>query len=235
MKSLNVALFAGWSAVLLLSGCSGDVYKIDRDAVRADKDSAVTGGDTDEALADDLQNDQEGEDADGPGNDAPLKETDSPGDPDEDGYYPDDAYPDDEESDGYLPDDMNTDDGEPDGAYPDEADPDETTPDGDLPDDAQPDDATPDSDNETPDEDLPQICTPLEIVDCPYSGDPDKIDVVPCKVGTKQCNLNGTEWSDCSGVVLPAATDPCTDSVITTVTARSTTATMTAPPVAPVC
>ncbi len=206
MKILGATLLVGWSVVVLFTGCSSDLDKIDWDAVRADKDSAVTGDDNDGLLADDLQNDREGEDADGAGNDAPLKETDSPGDPDEDGHYPDDAYPDDEESDGYLPDDMNTDDGEPDGEYPDEADPDETTPDGDLSDEGHPDDATPDIDNATP------ICTPNEIVACPYSGDPEKLGVGPCRAATKQCSPDGYHWGLCTGEVLPNP-DVCTDEV----------------------
>lgn len=90
-----------------------------------------------------------------------------------------------------------------DGFWPDEEDLDDT----------QPDEAQPDTDTEMPDDDVPQICTPLEIVDCPYSGDPLTEDVGPCKAGTKQCNVNGTAWSDCSGEVIPAEDDPCTDSI----------------------
>lgn len=211
MRIFTIALFAGWSVVFLLTGCSGDLDRIDWDAVRADKDTAVTTGDTDETLTDDIQNDKGTEDADDAGSDAPPPDADIPGGPDGDGYRPDDEDPDENESDGAWPDDAITDDGSSDGDNPDadaldDTDLDETVPDSDLPDDAQPDDATPDIDNAVP------ICAPNEIVDCPYAGDPEKLGVGPCKAATKQCSPDGYQWGLCTGEVLPQP-DVCTDSI----------------------
>ena len=62
----------------------------------------------------------------------------------------------------------------------------------------------PDTDNDT------LICTPNQIQQCAYTGDPLTENVGPCKAGSRQCNANGTAWSNCAGEVLPSS-DVCTD------------------------
>ena len=61
--------------------------------------------------------------------------------------------------------------------------------------------------DETPDTELPDeavvVCTPDEVVECPYGGDPNTKDVGPCKAGTKICFPDGSHFSPCSGQVLP--------------------------------
>lgn len=108
---------------------------------------------------------------------------------------------DEEGNDGFWPDEEVNDE-----EYPDDTTPDDAQPDDAQPDDAQPDNTTPDIDNAVP------VCTPNEIEDCPYSGDPDKIGVGPCKAATRQCSPNGYSWSACTGEVL-SQPDVCTDSI----------------------
>ncbi len=69
----------------------------------------------------------------------------------------------------------------------------------------------PETEVEWPDVDTDvQICTPNQVQTCVYTGDPLTLNVGPCKAGTKQCNGDGTAWSNCTGEVIPSS-DVCTD------------------------
>ncbi len=57
-----------------------------------------------------------------------------------------------------------------------------------------------------------QICTPDEVVECPYGADPNTKGVGPCKAGTKIFFPDGSQFSPCSGEVLPQ-TEICGNSV----------------------
>ncbi len=113
----------------------------------------------------------------------------------------DDLQPDDPTDDTPLPEQDNAGDLDTADADVDMAD---TQPESDIVPDITPDiDIVPDI---VPDVDIDShICTPEEVVACPYTGDPNTKDVGPCKAGTKTCALNGLSWSDCTGEVLPEA------------------------------
>ncbi len=77
--------------------------------------------------------------------------------------------------------------------------------------DATDDGEQPETEVEWPDVDTDvQICTPNQVQVCVYTGDPLTLNVGPCKAGSRQCNPQGTAWSNCTGEVLPSS-DVCTD------------------------
>jgi hypothetical protein len=53
----------------------------------------------------------------------------------------------------------------------------------------------------------PIICAPGDERLCPYPGPPGTAGQGVCRVGRKQCNPDGTEWSACQGQVLPTDED----------------------------
>lgn len=50
---------------------------------------------------------------------------------------------------------------------------------------------------------VPIICAPGQVMDCPYSGPNGTEGVGTCTAPKKVCNADGTEWSACAGEVLP--------------------------------
>jgi hypothetical protein len=63
--------------------------------------------------------------------------------------------------------------------------------------------------NCSPNQQAAAVCTPNEVRECPYSGDPKTKGVGACRAAKQTCNADGTALSGCEGEVLPKKED-CT-------------------------